>query len=439
MRLCCGIMIRKNIFGVITISAFLKKQYTYWKFSIRALNRKNPNILIFIIYGLLYETVMNIYKPFAVKFLQRLGGTDFHITLYNAMPGLVGALALVPGIFYISRFKTKKNITSLFFFISRLFLLLIAFVPFLPPELRPIIFVALISIMNFPDALSQTSLQGFLGSVFDGRVRAEAISLRNQFGYFIIPIVTTLTGIVISFLPRDDSQKITYYQVFFVIAFLIGMLEIIIFRRFDEKPDHTEKIPVSALIKVFRDTKFLKFCISYLLVTFTWHAGWSLGNIFPIQYLGADEIWLAVMSLASGLGSFLSASYWSRLIRKKGNSLALAIASCFLSINMFGMVVQQLWFLIPAWFVGGIGTIGINICILNGALTATPDQDRLLYLGVYNTGTNLSLFIAPLFSLMIMRKIGILNMIILVGCLRILSGFIMYAAGKRTPEASTMD
>lgn len=396
------------------------------------MNRLNPNILIFIVYGLLYDTVINIYKPFAVKFLERLGGDEFHISLYNSLPGLVAALALVPGIFFISRFKRKKNVTTVFFFISRLFFAVIAFVPLLPEQLRPIAFVLLISFMNFPEALSQTSLQGFLGSVFDGEVRAQAISLRNQYGNFIIPVVTIVTGLIITVFPKDDTQRILFYRAFFAASFIIGLLEIKTFRKFQESSAGGAAIRLEAIGKVLRNAEFLRFSIPTLVATFTWHMGWSLGGIFPIQYLGANEMWLAVMGLAAGAGSFFSAARWNRLIHKKGNQVALALSIVIASLSMFGMVVfPNLWLYIPIWVANGIGTIGINIGVLNGLLSVTPDEDRLLYLGVYNTGVNLSLFIAPLVSLLLIRGIDIVATIYLVGSLRVAAGLIMYLYSKK--------
>ena len=36
--------------------------------------QNNPNVTIFIIYGLLFDAVVNLWKPFSAKFLERLGG-----------------------------------------------------------------------------------------------------------------------------------------------------------------------------------------------------------------------------------------------------------------------------------------------------------------------------------------------------------------------------
>jgi hypothetical protein len=86
--------------------------------------------------------------------------------LLSALPGAVAALVLLPGAAIFRKFTNKKRATAAFILISRAVLLLIALVPTLPPEIRPLLFVIFVAIMNCPDALSQTSLQSFLGTVF---------------------------------------------------------------------------------------------------------------------------------------------------------------------------------------------------------------------------------------------------------------------------------
>ena len=107
---------------------------------------KGTNVWIFIMYGLLFDMTNNLWRPFAVVFLERLGGTEFHIALLSALPGLVAAIALLPGAILFRRFTNQKRATASFILISRAVLLGIAFVPALPPAIRPLLFVVLVAI-----------------------------------------------------------------------------------------------------------------------------------------------------------------------------------------------------------------------------------------------------------------------------------------------------
>lgn len=414
----------------------IKRYASHTRSYIDGLNRINPNIIVFIAYGLLFDTVINVWKPFAIKFLQLIEGGEFLVSLFYSLPGIIAAVSLLPGSIFIARLKKKKRFTSILFFISRSILLITAFVPLLPPGIRPLVFVLLISVMNFPDAVSQTSLQSFLGEVFDGRVRSQAISMRNKFGNVVVPMVTLLTGFIISYLPGSPAQRLLFYQAFFVVAFLVGMIEISMFQRFKEKDDAPDEIGAEAaeprradlatVKKVFADKKFTRFLSTTMVFTFFWQAGWPLCGIYQIKNLGASEIWLAIFTVASSIGAFSSAGFWTRTISRKGNAKALFLAAALIAGNLFlfpfapNLIVMAL-----VSFYSGFAVLGINTCLLNGLLDATADDNRVVYLGVYNTCANISLFISPFAAHVLNGMFGIRIALVLLAVGRFLGSFLI--------------
>jgi len=413
------------------------------KAEIRSLNVLNPNITVFIAYGLLYDVFLNVYRPFAVKFLERIGGTEFHIALFNALPGLGAALAILPGAILIGRHKSKQKLTLGFFLVSRFFILLIAFVPAFPLEYQPLLFILFISMMNLPEAVAQTSVQSFLGVVFDGRVRATAITLRNKFGNIAVPIITLVTGLIIGLLPRNDAERIIYYQSFYVAAFIISLIEIVMFRRLRELPpkrpqmarplspelpsvEKEPKIGLKTIFQIASESKFRRFMLTVLVFQFFWQAGWPLSAIYQIKTLGANELWLAGFAVASGLASFLSAGLWNKLIYKRGNGVALVIAAFFMSTNMFFFAASpNLPTMLAVSITVGIAVVGINISLLNGLLEATPVNNRIIAIAIYNTFVNISLFLSPFFANFLLEITGIVNSLLLVGTGRALAGALL--------------
>ena len=397
-------------------------------------NRLNGNIVPFIIYGLLYDAVLNLYKPFATKYLERLGGTNLHITLYNSLPGLVAVVVLLPCLFILSRFKKKKKITAVFILIGRLMILAMAFIPIFEPRLRPMIFVAIIALLNFPEAISQSSMQSILGNMFGGKHRALALSTRNQFGNFFIMLVTLISGLVLSFIPQTEAQRMFCYQVFFVLAFLAGIVEIYYFLKMDEK-NNSEYVPVedsaakpSDLVGIFKDKKFMVFAACSILFYISYHGGWAISSIYIIKVLGADEIWMAIFAVVAGLMSFFFAKWWSRFISRKGNEKALVLACYLMGINTLLVATSpNLYFLIIQSAVNGFGVIGLNVTLLNGLIMSTPDKNRLLYIGVYNTLVNLSLGISPIVIQIFMDATSVQSALFLVAFLRlVISSILLY-------------
>jgi len=404
------------------------------KDSYRSIRRTDSNILVFIVYGLLYDMVINLYKPFALKFLDRMGGAAIHISLYNSLPGFVAMFALLPGTILVGKFQKKKRVTTVFFSIGRSLILSLAVIPFMPSAFRPMAFVLFIAVINFFDAVSQCSLQSFLGETFNGFTRAKAISLRNKFGVFFTLLITMLTGVAITYIPKTDGQRIFLYQLFFILAFTIGVFEIITFNKFKTKKtaepgqdgEGFEKATWRAAAATLKDKKFMKYLLITMCFNFAWYVGWPLSGIFQIKSLNSNELWLALVVVASGIGSFFTASYWPKIINKKGNDFAIFIASVGLALNMLlSAVCPNLIVFALINVMAGAASTGYNITILNGLLIATPDKHRVIFIGVYNTFANALLAASPLLSYYMYSVTGVRWSMAVTGFLRVIAGAVL--------------
>jgi len=397
---------------------------------------RGTNIWIFIMYGLLFDLVNNLWRPFSVVFLERLGGSEFEIALLSALPGLVAAIVLLPGAIIFRRFTNQKRATAAFILISRAMLLLIAFVPILPPSVRPMLFVILVAIMNCPDSLSQTSLQNFLGTVFSGQIRGQAIAIRTKVGQALIPVVTISAGLAITFIPNTDEQRMFLYQIFFVGAFLLGVIEVFIFNRLkvpETVPTIQEKSPGNrgAIREIFRDKRFMAFFIPTICFAFTWQAGWPLLNVFLVIDLQATEMWFAIFALIAGIAALLSGSFWQKLLRKRGNNTAFVFAAALIAANLFMFpVAPNLHIVAALHIVSGFSVLGINTVLLNGVLEATPDENRMTYLAFFNTAMSLSLFVAPFFAHFLLTMFGVIAAMFMVGGLRVVATVLIWGVRK---------
>ena len=389
---------------------------------------RGTNVWTFVMYGLLFDLVNNLWRPFSIKFLERLGGTEFEIAMLSALPGLVAALVLLPGALLFRKFTNQKRATAAFILISRAMLLLLAFVPILPPTLQPMLFVILVAIMNCPDALSQTSLQNFLGIVFGGQTRGQAIAIRTKVGQALIPVVTISAGLAITFIPNTEAQRMLLYQIFFIGAFLLGLVEVYIFNKLKVPDYRTEQTaaPSAKLTGIFKDRRFLLFFIPTICFAFSWHAAWPLINIFQVIDLGASEMWLAIFALVGGITALLSGPFWQKLLRKRGNNIVFIVAAALLAGNMFVFpFLPNVQIVAVFGIFTGFSTVGINTALLNGVLEATPDENRMTYLAVFNTAISISLFVAPLFAHFLLSALNLTYAMLIIGGLRtIATGFI---------------
>ena len=413
---------------------FFKRLFFSFYYEFRSFNRIDPNILIFVKYGLLFDLMFNLYRPFSVKFLTRLGGNEFHISLFNSIPGVVAVFALIPGALFISRFRDKKIITAILFGISRLFLLFFLFTPFLPSNLQPLLFICLIGIMNLPDSISQSSLQSYLGDIFDGRSRGIAISARSKFGTIVVLFVTFSTGLILGFVPRNYSQIIFLYQIFFALAFTVGIFEIITFLKF--KPakkiktneiSNEKKSSFTSFKSIIKNKNFVKYLFCIILFHITWHAGWPLGSIIQIIELGANEVWLSLFAVINGFFAFFSVSFWNKLQSKKGNNFTLTVAAFMVAFNAIVIAIApNNFFMIFTFVIGGAAGIGATMSILNGLLELTPNDGRIFYFGIFNTLVNISLAASPFIAHYLITLTNARTAFMFVGVGRFITAGVMF-------------
>jgi len=407
---------------------------------------RGTNVWVFILYGLLFDTAANLWRPFALPFLNRLVGQEIHITLLNSLPGAVAAIVLLPGALLFRKFANQKKATAAFILISRALILVLALIPTLPAYMRPMFFVLMLGLMNCPDALSQTSLQSFLGSVFNGNMRGQAIALRTKFGQAIIPVVSIVTGLVITFVPRTEEQRMMLYQGFFIIAFLEGVLEVRMFMKLkvEERPplENAPEPPRKREIfrTIVRDKRFRLFFFPAIFFVFTWQAGWSLFNFHQITVLQATELWFAIFALASGISAFISGSFWQKWLRKYGNNTIFVISGLLLAANtIMTPFVPNVQIMAVISLFTGFSAIGINTALLNGVLEATPDENRMVYLAFYNTIVNVSLFIAPFFALLLFTIWGNATALFIISGFRILSTGVVWWVHRKTKAKQTVE
>jgi MFS family permease len=401
----------------------------------RKSNLEQSNIYYYTLNGVLFTIVNELYKTFATKFIFRLGGNESHVALYNALPGLVAVIATIPGLILISTLQNKKQSISRSFYFSRVFLLLFALVPFLPSQMRPLLFVLLISLMNFPESVSVTSLQSYVGDIFSKDTIPVAITTRSKYStiaqIFFAFIIGQTLGIVSSVF--SENIVIIIYQVFFIIAFLVGILEINTFKKLTEiKETVQEKINFKEVFKEIKSTKpFINFLICSVIFHFGWQMGWPMFSIYQIKYLGANESWLTIINIASAVVMIFSYGYWRRVIQKKGNAFAMAFATLGMALTPLLFVLSKdLITMTIVSTISGFFTPGTVTVLLNSLLEVSPSKNRAVFIGFHTTIVSISLCIAPLVGDVILSRTNIIYTLVVVAALRFIGSLAFFVRNR---------
>ncbi len=355
------------------------------------------NSIRYIKFGILYELMIICIRPYAIKFLTRLGGTPFDIALFNAMKGIFMILVVLPGVYFIDRAVDKKQITARLVLAIASIALLNALVPFMPVKAQPLSFILISAAMMIPMSIYDPSYRDFTSELFPYR-RSQVVARRNKYTVGAITVFTLISGLVFRFFAHSDQDYVIIYQLLFVMAFVFGVAAFYTFNKFYYTPTQSvQKINIKNSIKaISQNIPYRRFVIASVLFHFGWQMGWPLFGIYTINTLGADELWLAIISVGSTLVMMIGHHYWPLFIEKYGYQHTSTVAT-------FGMAITPLLYaaspnlptLAVLGSISGIFTSGTLTILFIDLLEVTPAQNRIIFIGLHSTLTNITWAISP--------------------------------------------
>lgn len=392
------------------------------------------NLKVFIGFGILLELMNTLFNPYAMKYLERIGGTDFDISLFNGLKGLVMIFAVLPGVFLLDRLNNKKRITGQMVLLGVFFVLSLVIVPFLPQTMQPLVFILLMTLMTIPNAIFNVSYQDLTGDLFPEN-RAWVLSRRAMYTIIFTNVLTLMTGVVFRWWGKDSETIILIYQVFYLMAFALGLSAFAIFNTFKYTPhENTRPLAFKGSFKrVFSHKPFTEFVVASTIFHFGWQMGWPLFNIYMIKNLGADELWLSLISIGSAITMFMGHRYWPSAILKYGPERITTICVAGMAITPILYVLSpNLMVLLVISSTSGFFTAGTITVLFTDMLEVTPDENRIVYVGYYNTLTNITLAISPFVGHFFLQRFDIFVALIVTALMRFVGVVAFYLREKKS-------
>lgn len=408
------------------------------------------NLFINNINGMLQALSINLVMPFASLYTKRLNGTDNDIALLNAYPSIFSILAVFLGTYLFRKFKNKKKVMALFFGFGRAFFLVFVFIPFLPAWLRPGLFVLLYGAMSFPNSIANMGWQSYLADLFPEKWRGRAFSKRSSLSTICALIVTLVTGNLLYFIPKTDNQRIVLYQIFFIIAFIIAIFEVLSLmkHKLDKNNKQIETITEFSnepLIQRFRNIsklvlsnkKFLDFCICVVIFHFAWQMGWALFFTYEYDVLHSNEFWSSIIATVSSIFQALTYPLWQKLSEKKGNAYAITLALLLMSTTPFLYLIStNIIHVVIFSIITGAAVAGTVLLLLSNLYEVAPNENRTLYIAIYTVLTNITLMFSPILGMKLKSMTNIYIALAVVGVLRFSAAVVFYLRYLKCKKAS---
>ena len=362
------------------------------------------NIRNNIRHGALQSMALNMFQPFLGIFAIRLGASNTVVALLASLPALTSAAVMIPGAFWLERQPRRKVPTALFTLASRLVLALMALIPLFSKDSRAPLLAALIGLMNLPAAIATVSWQALMAEVFPLASRARIFALRNR--YMSIASLIPILGV--GYL-LDRIRFPLGYQIFFLVALAVSLLEIMFLLRLNE--GHAERIRPAArrsLAGIRQAVPFWRFTFVSLIFYFAWQMGWPLFTIYQVRYLGATNLWTALFSISITIAAVISSGWWGKQAERRGVIPPLVLAAGGLALTpIFFVLAKTLWPVIFFNLIIGVFTAGAYLLFFTALLETVPAEDRAAFIAYNNTLVNIAAFLAPLAGSLILDAIGI--------------------------------
>jgi MFS family permease len=355
--------------------------------------------------GVAATFVLNLTNNyFALFAISVLGATNTQVGLINSLPPFLGMFGSIIGAIFLGRVAQKKEITMGADFLTRLFLLLMVFVVFLPSSVQIWAFILLVGFMNIPGAFVNLSWQALIGDLILEERRNDFFGERNRIVTIVGMVVTLVVGVGLQMFPKKLALP---YLVLFFVAFLFGILEVYYLGKHVEEPVTATKKKFNLGLGVFSHKAYLYFVLCALFFNFGWQMAWPLFSIFQIKYAHANGLWVSLFVVANQLAQIVSFKWWGRMSDRYGILKMLFLSSIgMLLAPLLTILSTNLIYLTLINLVTGLTLSGTVLLLFNQLLAVTPKEFRSPGIANYNILLSIIGFIAPEFGVLLLNHYG---------------------------------
>lgn len=399
------------------------------------------NIILNNLNGIFQVICVNLVSSYAGIFVKRLAPNDDNlISLLNSLPAFFSVAAILLGTGLAASIKNKKKAASAGFFLTRLFYLLMAGIVFVSPEYRALVFVVLYSALNFPGSIATFLWQSFFADIFAPSVRAKMLSMRNFFSTFIGTLTTLVAGFSLTFLSNKGGNFIVYYQIIFVIAFLIGCIETLTLymhssntnSSFAEITSEKNSFSFSFFKEMFKHKNYMYFIICTIVFNFAWQMGWPVFLTYEYNYLHSNEMWSGLNTTINGICTAIGYVYWRRLSEKIGTAKTLAFGTAGVALApVFYVISTSIVHISIFSSIIGFFSASTLLVLISTLYEVAPVENRTAYIAFYNLVTNLTLIAAPWVGMEIYKVTDIWTTFIIVAAFRFFASLLFFIRQKK--------
>jgi len=346
--------------------------------------------------ALLYDgvcaQVMGVFTggAFLVAFALLLGASNVVIGLLAAIGPLTQILQ-IPAIFLVDRTGLRKALVVLNSFVSRLFWLVVAALPWIVPAEQRVSVLLLCLFLYFGlGTISGCAFNSWMRDFIPQRIMGSYFGKRMAIATATGAVLTLLAGFGIEVGKRALHDAHAPYSILFVLGAAAGLVGVYFLARVPE-PKMAPHVPqgvLTVLAEPFREFGFRRL----LMFLGTWNFAINLAAPFFVVYMITClrmPLWSVLsLSVLSQIINVVFFRIWGRLADRFTSKSVLAVSGWMFILSIFlwpFLTMPEKHFLtipllIAIHVLAGVSTAGTSLCAGNIALKAAPQGKATAYL-----------------------------------------------------------
>ena len=352
-----------------------------------------------------------------------LGASNLVIGLLASL-GPVSQMLQIPAILLVEKVGLRKLLTVIFALLSRVLLLGVLGLVFLPLEgMRVALFMLLMLGFFGAGSIAGCAWNSWVKDVIPEETMGRYLAGRMSAATAVGAALTIAAGFGVDGLKVWLGDETKAYGVIFGFAGVIGLFGVWLLARVPEPQMERRSADtgwISALFEPLRDTNFRRL----LAFTATWNFSIILAGaffaVYMLQRVGLSLGTVILLAVLSQITNIYFFRLWGAIADRFSNKSVLRVAAPLfvLVILLYPFTTMpdrhafSLPLLIVIHFLGGVSTAGFTLCAGNIALRLAPRGKATAYLGANAFCGGIAATIAPVIggllgTLLAMREVSI--------------------------------
>ncbi len=348
-----------------------------------------------------------------VAFALAVGANNFHIGILAAIPFIMQIIQ-IPSIWLVERFRRRKIICVVSWFLAQLLWFPIALIPIylgVPGSNAISMLLGLMALRGLLNAICNSAWNGWIRDLVPQQILGRFFSKRLACATFAGVIFSLGAAFFIDYWNNHilgESAVVGYTYVLLFGASTLGLASPIFMALMPEPLMQPIIGPQPSLMErlsaPFRDTNFRRLILFLFFWGFASNLAIPFFAVHMLQRLGLPLAWVIGLSVLSQMFNIVFLRVWGPFADRFGNKPVLSVSVSLYLLVIFGWIfttMPERYFLtVPLLIIlhifAGIAAAGVNFTVGTIGLKLAPQGESTSYLVGASIATNIGAGVGPL-------------------------------------------